>query len=66
MASVTEKLTFVFYFIVINLKLKSYRGLIAFVWDDTARQPLEVSAVNVSADEETELSLVKSLPKTVQ
>lgn len=66
MASVTEKLTFVFYFIVINLKLKSYRGLIAFIWDDTARQPLEVSAVNVSADEETELSLVKSLPKTVQ
>lgn len=54
-----------FYCIVINLKLKSYRGLIAFVWDDTARQPLEVSAVNVSADEETELSLVKSLPKTV-
>lgn len=42
MASVTEKLTVVFYFIVINSNLNSYGGLITIVWDNTARQLLEV------------------------
>lgn len=42
MASVTEKLTVVFYFIMINSNLNSYGGFITTVRDNTARQPLEV------------------------
>lgn len=54
MTNAAKKLSFVFYSIVINLKLNSHSGLMAAVWDNAARQLLMVSAVTVFTDEETE------------
>ena len=54
----TEKLTYVFHFIAISLKLNSHGGLLATVG---ARQPLEVSAVTVSTLREKEPSLGEEL-----